>query len=101
EARAVHLALRGFKTHLHGPVDIRVDNTTVMNIMRKGNTHSQALVKEANAIDRVLRLHGVPAKWSYVASENNPADGISRGNTIKKSDLAKGWNLRRGEREAG
>ncbi|ORC92306.1 uncharacterized protein TM35_000045200 [Trypanosoma theileri] len=101
EARAVHLALRGFKMHLTGPLDIRVDNTTVMNIMQKGNTHSQTLLKEANAIDRVLRPYSITAKWSYVASENNPADGISRGKFIKKSDLAKVWNLRWGEREAG
>ncbi|ORC89558.1 uncharacterized protein TM35_000123330 [Trypanosoma theileri] len=101
EARAVHLASRGFKPHLTGPLDIRVDNTTVMGIMQKGNAHSQALVKEANAIDRVLCSHGIHAEWSYVASEQNPADGISRGKFIKKSDIAKGWNLRREESEAG
>ncbi|KAH9599157.1 hypothetical protein LSM04_008206 [Trypanosoma melophagium] len=96
EARAVHLALRGFKTHPHGPVDIRVDNTTVMHILQKGNTHSQALVKEADAIDRVLRSHGIRAKWCYVASEQNPADGLSRGKTVHSVDVAKGWNLRWG-----
>ncbi|ORC90666.1 uncharacterized protein TM35_000084640 [Trypanosoma theileri] len=101
EARAVHLALHAFKQYLHGPVDIRVDNTTVMHIMQKGNTHSQALVKEADAIDKVLRLHGVRATWNYVASEQNPADGISRGKPVHSVDLARGWNLRWGEREAG
>ncbi|ORC86506.1 uncharacterized protein TM35_000282220 [Trypanosoma theileri] len=101
KARAVHLALRGFKPHLTGPLDIRVDNTTVMHIMKKGNTHSQALVKEADAIDKVLRLHGIRATWSYVASEQNPADGLSRGKPVHSVDLATGWNLRWGERGAG
>ncbi|KAH9598804.1 hypothetical protein LSM04_001780 [Trypanosoma melophagium] len=40
EARAVHLALRTFEAHLVDSLHICVDNTTVLNIMKKGNTHS-------------------------------------------------------------
>ncbi|ORC85417.1 uncharacterized protein TM35_000351610 [Trypanosoma theileri] len=101
EARAVHLALREFNMHLAGPLDIRVDNTTVMNIMQKKNTHSEVLVAEVGAIEKVLRSHGISATWSYVSSEHNPAHRISRGEHIKQLDVAKGWNLRWGEREAG
>ncbi|KEG05256.1 hypothetical protein DQ04_24531000, partial [Trypanosoma grayi] len=77
---------------------ICIDNTTVMHIMQKGNTHSDALVGEAGHIDRVLRDHGLNATWGYVASENNPADGMSRGAKVFPTDIAKGWDLRRGGR---
>ncbi|ORC85244.1 uncharacterized protein TM35_000361040 [Trypanosoma theileri] len=101
EARAVQLALRGFKTHLHGPVDIRIDNTTIINIMQKENTHSQLLVKKVNAIDRVLRSHGIRAKWSYVASAKNPADGKYKDKKVNPIVLAKGVQLAIGRTGSG
>ncbi|ORC93273.1 uncharacterized protein TM35_000011500 [Trypanosoma theileri] len=100
EARAVHLALRAFEAHLVDPLHICVDNTTVMNTMRRGITNSDALVEEASAIDKVLQECNIQATWSYVASENNPADGISRGKSIKEIDVAKGWYLRMEARES-
>ncbi|KEG06395.1 TcC31.12 [Trypanosoma grayi] len=101
EARAVGLALLAFKGNMPITLHICIDNTTVMHIMKKGNTHSDALVGEAGLIDRVLRDQGLHASWDYVASKNNPADGISRGAKVLPTDIAKGWDLRRGAREAG
>ncbi|KEG08150.1 hypothetical protein DQ04_07891020 [Trypanosoma grayi] len=49
EARAFVLALLAFKGNLSITLHLRIDNTTVMHIMRKGSTHSDALVGRQGA----------------------------------------------------
>ncbi|KEG10835.1 hypothetical protein DQ04_03251130 [Trypanosoma grayi] len=90
EARAVHLALRALRRQLEGPLHICGDSAAVAHIMTTSNAHSEALVREATAINRALWDLKVGAAWRYVASRNNPADGISRGQDVKALDLAKG-----------
>ncbi|KEG06111.1 putative protein kinase, putative,serine/threonine protein kinase [Trypanosoma grayi] len=76
EARAVGLALLAFKGNLPITLHMCIDNTAVVHIMKKGDAHSDGLVGGAGLIDRVLRDQGLHATWGYVASENNPSNGI-------------------------
>ncbi|KEG07070.1 hypothetical protein DQ04_11021000 [Trypanosoma grayi] len=80
---------------------ICIDTAAAMHIMNKSSKHSDALAAGAGHIDRALRDQGLNATWGYVASENNPADGISSGAKALPADIAKGWNLRRGAWEVG
>ncbi|KAH8619478.1 hypothetical protein ERJ75_000162800 [Trypanosoma vivax] len=61
---------------------IGIANATSMNIMKSGRAHSDALVREPSLIDKALQKQGVQAPWDYIASAENPADGISRGNGL-------------------
>ncbi|KEG09744.1 putative protein kinase, putative,serine/threonine protein kinase [Trypanosoma grayi] len=101
EARSVGLALSAFKGNLPATLHICTDNPTVMPIMGKGSAHSDALVGEARHTDRAPREKGPNATPGYVALENNSADGIPCEVKVLPTDIAKGWGLRRGAREAG
>lgn len=87
------LALRAFQGSLLNNIHVCVDNTTVMHVTKKGNTHSDASVQEVSLIDHVYLEEGIEALWDYVVSLANFADGISRRRAVFPSDLAKGWNL--------
>ncbi|KEG09644.1 hypothetical protein DQ04_04881010 [Trypanosoma grayi] len=69
--------------------------TTVMHIVKKGNTQSVGLVREALAIHTALREHRMRTTWRYLASEGDPAGGIARGRHDTAKDIATGRNLRR------
>jgi hypothetical protein len=61
-----------------------VDNTTVISAISKGRSRSYAVNQELSRLEvtgiRILDIH-------YVASAQNPADGISRGNQLSVTDL--------------
>ncbi|KAH8615516.1 hypothetical protein ERJ75_000576600 [Trypanosoma vivax] len=96
EAHAVSLALSSFAEVTPQNLRICIDNATVMNIMKEGNTRSDVLVREPSRINKALQEQGVQASWDSIASGDNPADGISRGNRFWQVDIAKGWWMRRG-----
>ncbi|KAH8609090.1 hypothetical protein ERJ75_001260600 [Trypanosoma vivax] len=54
EGRAVSLTLSSFAEAMLKNVHICIDSTAVMNIMKKGNAHSDALVRESSLIDKAL-----------------------------------------------
>ncbi|KAG8340424.1 hypothetical protein TRVL_08751 [Trypanosoma vivax] len=89
EARAVFLALGSFAEVTPKNLHIDIDNTTVMNTMKKGNRHSDALVRESSLIDRVLQEQGVQTSWHYIASAENAADGICIGNGLRQMNIVK------------
>ncbi|KAH8617748.1 putative Reverse transcriptase like [Trypanosoma vivax] len=90
EARAVPLALTSLAEAMPKNLHICIDNTAVMNIIKKGNTHSDALMRVPSLIVKALQGQGVQASWAHIASAENCADGISRGNRLGKADVAKG-----------
>ncbi|PWU88485.1 hypothetical protein C4B63_72g112 [Trypanosoma cruzi] len=96
EARAVRLALSAFSAILPSTMDVWVDNTSLQGAANKGSSKSHALTWELQRIYEFLDSRGIQAKFAYVRSAENPADGISRGRVFTLQDLAKGWNLRRG-----
>ncbi|KAG8339904.1 putative serine/threonine protein phosphatase [Trypanosoma vivax] len=96
EARAVLLALSSFAEVTPKNLRICIGNTTVMNVMKKGNAHCAALVHERSRINKALQEQCAQASCACIASGDNPADGISRGNRFWHVDIAKGWWMRRG-----
>ncbi|KAH8610850.1 hypothetical protein ERJ75_001069400 [Trypanosoma vivax] len=76
EARDVLLALSFFAEVAPKNLHIDTGNAKAMNIMKKGNAHSDTLVRERSCIDEALQEQGVQASWVYIASAENPADGF-------------------------
>ncbi|KAH8617061.1 hypothetical protein ERJ75_000414900 [Trypanosoma vivax] len=76
-----------------------ISNAMAMSIMKKGNAHSTALVREPSLIDKALQEQCVQASSDCTSSADNPADGISRGNRLRSVDVASGWRMRRGARK--
>ncbi|KPA75766.1 putative target of rapamycin (TOR) kinase 1 [Leptomonas pyrrhocoris] len=103
EARAVRLALTAFAAKIHRRVHIHVDNTSFLFSARKAHTKSWALASELRAIYALVDARGWIPSFEYVRSEDNPADGLSRGRPFEIHDWAKGLDLRRGagKRKAG
>ncbi|KAG8343178.1 hypothetical protein TRVL_06001 [Trypanosoma vivax] len=63
---------------------ICIGNVTVMNIIKKGNGHSDTLVREPSLIDKALQKQGVQVSCAHIASPENAAEGISRGNGLRR-----------------
>nr|CCC46577.1 conserved hypothetical protein, in T. vivax [Trypanosoma vivax Y486] len=95
EPRAVSLALSSFAETMVEKLHICIGDTTAMSIMNKGVVYSDALAREPSLIDKALKEQGVRASWDYIASTENAADGISRGNMLGKVDVARGLYMRR------
>ncbi|KAG8346222.1 hypothetical protein TRVL_02949 [Trypanosoma vivax] len=74
---------------------ICIGNAAVMNIMKKGNEHSDALMRGPSLIDKAFQEQGAQASWDYIASAESAANGISRRNGLRNLDAAKGWRMRR------
>ncbi|KAH8609341.1 hypothetical protein ERJ75_001209200 [Trypanosoma vivax] len=96
EARAVSLAPSSFAEVTPKNLRIFIGNTTAMNAMKGGCTHSDALVLEPSFIGKALQEQGAQACWSCIASAENLADWISRGNKLGNVDVASGGHMRRG-----
>ncbi|KAK7200013.1 Reverse transcriptase-like [Novymonas esmeraldas] len=99
EARAVRLGLLAFRTHIPRRLRILIDNTSVLGAVRRGISKSGALAVELQEVDHVLREGGVEAEYRYIRSENNVADWPSRALDVPRAALAKGYHLRRGDRD--
>ncbi|KAH8617580.1 hypothetical protein ERJ75_000363900 [Trypanosoma vivax] len=54
-----------------------------------GNARSDALVREPSLIHKALQEQAVQASWTYIASAENPADEISRGNSLRQMNVLK------------
>ncbi|KAG8340467.1 hypothetical protein TRVL_08706 [Trypanosoma vivax] len=98
EARAVSLALSSFAEATPRNLHICINNTTVMNIMKEGNTRSDALVRERLCINKALQEQCVQPCCDRIASAENIDDGISRGKRLRNVGVAKGGTC---EREHG
>ncbi|KAG8339823.1 hypothetical protein ERJ75_001581900 [Trypanosoma vivax] len=99
EARAVSLALSSFAEATPKNLRICIGNAAIMNIMEKEGEHSNALVRDPSLTDEALQEQGAQASWDCTASAENAANRISRGNRLRKADVAKRWHMRRGARK--
>uniref|UniRef100_A0A2D4HXP4 RNase H type-1 domain-containing protein n=1 Tax=Micrurus lemniscatus lemniscatus TaxID=129467 RepID=A0A2D4HXP4_MICLE len=80
ELRAIHLALRSFKSGIVGQhVLILMDNVTAKaHINRQGGTHSLALLQEAERLGRWAETH-LSIRTEHISGvENIQADWLSR-----------------------
>ncbi|KAG8340013.1 hypothetical protein TRVL_09163 [Trypanosoma vivax] len=100
EAHVVSLALSSFAEAMPRNLHNCTNDTTAMNIMKKGNAHFGALVRESPLIDKALQEQGVRASCAFTASAENPTDGISCGNMLGNVDIARGRHMRGGARKA-
>ncbi|KAG8343052.1 putative protein kinase, putative,serine/threonine protein kinase [Trypanosoma vivax] len=84
KARTVSLALSSFGETVPKNLHICICNVTVMNIMKKGNGHSDTLVRVPSLIDKALQKQGVQVSCAHIASPENAADGISCGSSLRR-----------------
>ena len=96
EAQAALFSIQDFALHLRGQpgVDLRVDNTSVEASVRRGSARNELL---ATVIRRIMRASiqlDLPIAVSRVASEENPADEISRNLTLDEAKLADALAMR-------
>lgn len=94
ETRAVRYAFEAFRERLakNSVVDLRVDNTTVLAAVNKGHSDSPFVSLELGALLTELNIGNWTVNATYVRSESNLADPISRGRTTV-------WRM--GERDGG
>ena len=81
EGRAVRYAIQAFRSIImqHRAIDLRIDNTSVKTAMEKGRARAATVHVEVIEPIEWLRVHGIHVYVSYVKSEHNLADPISRG----------------------
>jgi hypothetical protein len=81
EARAVRYSIQALRGIImqHRSIDLRIDNTSVTAAMSKGRAKAATVHVEVIQPIEWLRVHNIHVYVSYVASEHNPADPISRG----------------------
>jgi hypothetical protein len=79
EMKAVDLAVGRFRAQLrNAPVLILVDNTSTMHVLRKGHAREHRFNKYA--ADALTNLSGLGEVFvGYIATDENPADPLSRG----------------------
>jgi hypothetical protein len=104
ETRAVTMALDAFRLHLeHASVDVRIDNTSAMQAVRKQHARSFAINAELEAYVSTFRGLKSALSFGYIASSDNPADAPSRRAAVNKSVLhraVRACGLRTGEGES-
>ena len=81
EAAAVRNATRAFANVIleHGSVDFRIDNTSVTSAVRRGIARAPALNVALAGILKWLSRYDIVVTASYVKSDENLADPVSRG----------------------
>jgi hypothetical protein len=79
ELRAVHKSLLAWRAELQGHrVLLFCDNTTVVQLLRKGTSRSALLMAELRQVWTLLHTLKVDLVPVYIASADNPADFPSR-----------------------
>jgi hypothetical protein len=94
ELRAVHKSLLAWRAELQGHrVLLFCDNTTVVQLLRKGTSRSALLMAELRQVWTLLHTLKVDLVPVYIASADNPADFPSR------HSMSAEWTFRPGLRQ--
>lgn len=91
EMRAIRLALQRW-THISGRLDLYVDNTTSIGVLRRGRSNSFWMNNEVGKL-----LPHIPAAQlniAYIKSAENPADPLSRSKPLDNELLSQQESLR-------
>ncbi|KEG05637.1 hypothetical protein DQ04_19811000 [Trypanosoma grayi] len=92
---------RAYHSHLKGVIALCVYTAKTARVMRRRDAFADALVNKASVVGNVLRNVRIKNTLERVASEANRADGISRGLSINRIEIATGWSLQKGAWELG
>ena len=82
-------------------VKVVVDNTSVIAAVAKGAAHEEQLNAEVAQLVDALRAMEIGVTFAYIASGENPADGISRGRDVTWAEIATGLKTSDGGRGKG